>query len=72
MIMDIKVGQLLRCKNGERNYLDTAWIVDGDVVRVKEIYPHHILVEKVKPGKYGTHMRQCFCRNGIELDLQGI
>lgn len=66
--MDIKVGQLLRCKNKYYNKIDKAWIANGDIVRVKEIYPHHILVEKVKPGKNGWHMRQCFCKNGLELE----
>lgn len=70
--MDIKVGQLLKCKNGWKNKIDLAWIEDGDIVKVKEIYPHHVLVEKVKPGKGGWHMRQCFCLNGLELDLEAI
>lgn len=69
--MIFKIGQLLKVLkpmgNKEGNKL---WITKGDIVQVIGIYPHHILVERLKPGKDGWRPRQSYCLNGIARDLE--
>ena len=66
----MKIGTLFRVKKEMRETFDSKWITKGDIVRCIGVYPHHILVEKVKAGKDGWHMRQSYCLNGIDEDLE--
>lgn len=68
--MTFELGQILRVLKPMPETLTKKWITKGDIVRVIGIYPHHIMVEKLKPGKDGWRMRQCYCLNGIDNDLE--
>lgn len=70
--MELKVNKIYRVKKVMNEMFDAKWITKGDIVRCIGIYPHHILVEKLKPGKNGWRMRQCYCKNGIEKDLEVV
>ena len=71
-MMEIRIGQILRVKKEMPETIHGKWITKGDIVRVIGIYPHHILVEKIKAGSHEWHMRQCYCVNGLWNDLEVI
>ena len=70
--MIFKLGQILRVLKPMPETTSKRWITEGDIVKVIGIYPHHIMVEKLKPGAHGWHMRQCYCLNGIDKDLEAL
>ena len=70
--MTFKLGQTLKVLTPMPEMTNRKWITKGDIVKVIGIYPHHIMVERLKPGKDGWRMRQCYCRNGIENDLEVV
>lgn len=57
----IKVGDVMRVTNGFPEMQHSKWLETNDIVTVTGIYPHVILVEKVKEVN-GWHLRQCFQR----------
>lgn len=67
-----KKGQILRVINDTTSNYHNAWIERGDYVRVLDVYPHHILVERCKAGKGGWHMRQCYPLSSWRLDLEVV
>ena len=69
----IQVGDVMRVKQGFPEMQHAKWMETNDIVTVTGIYPHVILVEKVKEVN-GWHMRQCFqCRRWREfLERVGI
>lgn len=71
-MMEIRIGQKFRVKKEMPEKFDAKWITKGDIVRVIGVYPHHILVEKIKAGSHGWHMRQSYCVNGLWNDLEVV
>ena len=69
---EFAMGQLLKVKKEQKETFDKKWITKGDIVRVIGIYPHHILIEKIKAGCGNWHMRESFSLNGIENDLEAL
>lgn len=68
--MDIpKVGELLRVTVGTPERQNAKWLEAGDVVEVIGNYDNIFMVEKLKEGKDGYHMRQCYPNNSWELNL---
>ena len=70
-IKDLRIGKLLKVIKGTPEKQDAKWLETGDVVRIIGIYPHIIMVEKVKGGgwKKDYHMRQCYPRTSLHLNL---
>lgn len=71
--MDIpKVGELLKVTVGTPERQNAAWLQAGDVVQVIENSRNVFMVEKLKGGMNGFHMRQCYPNNSWELNLTRI
>ena len=68
-ITDLRIGKLLKVIKGTPEKQDAKWLETGDIVEIIGIYPHIIMVQKLKEGKYGTHMRQCYPRTSLHLNL---
>lgn len=68
--MDIpKVGELLRVTVGTPERQNAKWLEVGDIVQVIENSKNVFVVEKLKGGRNGFHMRQCYPNNSWELNL---
>lgn len=67
---ELRIGQLLRVTDGTPEKLDAKWFETGDIVEVVGIYPHIIRCQKVKRGKDGWRMTQCYPRNSWHLNLE--
>ena len=70
---DIYIGKLFIVSRGTPEKHDAKWLSTGDVVEVIGIYPHIIMVQKVKPGGDGKwHMRQCYPKKCLHLNLSEL
>ena len=75
-IKELKIGKLLRVTKGIPETDKCKWLCTGDIVRIIGIYPHIIMVERVKPfqnifspGATSKHMRQCYPIASLHLNL---
>lgn len=70
-IKDLRIGKLLKVIKGTPEKQDAKWLETGDIVRIIGIYPHIIMVEKVKGGGWNNdyHMRQCYPITSLHLNL---
>lgn len=64
----VKIGDLMKVKAGDRLGEENSLIKKGDIVKVTGIYPHIIMVEKLK----GYHLRRCYPRKSWFLNLERI
>ena len=72
-VMDIpSIGELLRVTVGTPEKQDAKWLEKGDIVEVVGIYDHIFMVQKLKEGKDGFHMRQCYPRSSWWLNLERL
>ena len=74
-ITDIpKVGDVLRVTNGIQETADTKHLQTGDIVEVIGVYPHHIMVQRLKGmGWTGEHrIRQCYPIKSWVLNLERV
>lgn len=67
---NFEIGQLFKVLIGIDETYDFKWFQKDDIVRLIGIYPNMILLEKVKPGKDGWHMRQGYNKNAWSLELE--
>jgi len=73
MIEELYIGKKLRVRSATPEKADAKWLQVGDVVEVKGIYPHIILVERLKPvAKDGWKMRQCYGINTLDMFLEEV
>ena len=49
-----------------------AWMETGDVVTVKAVYPHVVLVERPYRDRKRGMMRECFCISDLYKHLKVI
>lgn len=70
--MNLAKGMRLKVIKGIPQTDRAAWMETGDIVTVKEIYPHHVLVERSHRGRRREMMRECFTLNGIYNYLRPI
>lgn len=68
--MDIpQVGELLKVIVGSAERQNAKWLEAGDVVEVIGNYDNIFMVRKLKEGKDGYHMRQCYPNASWRLNL---
>lgn len=70
--MNLSIGMRLKVIKGIPQTDRAAWFETGDIVTVKEIYPHHVLVERPHRGRRREMMRECYTLSGIHNYLQPV
>lgn len=57
----LQINDILRVTKGDPAHGDAAWLETGDTVRVIELYPNIVRVERIRPNKYdGSHLTQSY------------
>ena len=54
-------GTRMKVIQGHRQTDHHAWMETGDIVTVRAVYPHVILVERPYRDRKRGMMRECFC-----------
>lgn len=54
-------GTRMRVIQGHHQTDHYAWMETGDIVTVKAVYPHVVLVERPYKDRKRGMMRECFC-----------
>lgn len=66
----ITAGTRMKVIQGYHQTDHHAWMETGDVVTVKAVYPHVVLVERPYKDRKCGMMRECFCRTDLYKHLK--
>jgi len=66
----ITAGTHMKVIQGYRQTDHHAWMETDDVVTVKTVYPHVVLVERPYKDRKRGMMHECFCRTDLDRHLK--
>lgn len=72
----LSVGDILKVIRGDGEQRFAVWLATGDFVRVIEIYPHIVRVERIRPfdnpAANGKHLTQSYPRRSWRMNLRRV
>lgn len=68
----LSIGDILEVIRGQDEGQFGLWLATGDLVRVIEIYPHIVRVERIRPYPNGGHLTQSYPRRSWGMNLRRV
>lgn len=68
----LSIGDILQVIRGQDEGQFGLWLATGDLVRVIELYPNLVRVERIRPYPNGQHMTQSFPRRSWRINLRRV